>query len=115
MNEKPASRQAQEILFNLGKKYAEMKSKYNALEKETKIKFSLMYNDYRSQGKSASDSEHLARADIEYQDMCLKLKAADYDYHVSWAALEAEKVSWEVYRTEQANKRAEQNQADRGI
>lgn len=102
-------------LNRLGKDYAEKKANYNALERETKIKLSFLYQEKRGEGKTSSDSEHMARADSRYMEMSNKLKTADEEYHVAWAKLEAEKISWEIFRTEQANKRSEQFQADRGV
>jgi acyl-CoA reductase-like NAD-dependent aldehyde dehydrogenase len=74
-----------------------------------KQKRAVLFVKYKSGGESASTAEQMARADPVYAEASAEWMAANFKHRRLDAAAEARRLSFEAWRTLNANKRAEMN------
>lgn len=88
---------------------AEARANAEGLEEAMKQKRAVLFVKYKSQGESASTAENMARADPVYEEAMAAWTAANLAYRRLDAEAERRRLSFEAWRTLNANRRAEMN------
>lgn len=79
------------------------------LEERLKQVRAVLFVKYKAAGESASSAENMARADPKYEEALAQWTVANLSYRRLDAEAEKRRLSFEAWRTMNANRRAELN------
>lgn len=108
----PLEERIERALHGLGEALSEAgvaRAEAEGLEERMKQKRAVLFVKYKASGESATTADQMARADPAYEEALADWTAANLRYRRLDAEAEKRRLSFEAWRTLNANKRAEMN------